>query len=158
MFFALNRTAKFMLAGLVVLVLGKFAWSHRGDDWAVNLLRPQGRANQEIRFDNGSVRDAAEANAPQAAPATVARSVKNEVGQLKKCVTAGKITYTDQVCPYGAKVAAVNGGSVAVLETHKPNAQHNATAPRGQKTLRDVLDISGGEELKSKMIERAVNQ
>lgn len=157
MFFALNRTVKFVLAGLVVLVLGKFAWNHRGDDWVANLLRPHGRATQEIKFDNGSVRDAAVANAPSVAPDAAARSVKNEAGQLKKCVAAGKVTYTDQVCPVGAKVAAVNGGSVVVLEAQKSKAQHNAAAPGGQKALRDALDISGGEDLKNKMIERAVD-
>lgn len=147
---------KFVLAGLVVLVLGKFAWSHRGDDWVVKLLQHQGLTKSEIKFDNGSVRDAAVANEPPAASA-VARSVKNEAGQLKKCVTAGKITYTDQVCPVGAKVAAVSGGNVAVLEAHKPKANVNAAAPGGQKALRDALDISGGEDLKHKMMERAVN-
>ena len=156
MFYSLNQIMKLVLAGLVVLALGKFAWSHRGDDWVVKLLHPQGLTQSEIKFDNGSVRDAAVANEPPAAPASATRSVKNEAGQLKKCVIAGKITYTDQVCPVGAKVAAVSGGNVAVLEAHKPKA--NAAAPGGQKALRDALDISGGEDLKHKMMERAVNQ
>lgn len=158
MFYSLNRTVKFVLVGLVVVVLGKLIWSHRGDDWVQNLLRPQGLAKLDIKFDNGSVRDAAVANEPQIAPAAASQTVKNVAGQLKKCVTAGKTTYTDQVCPFGAKVAAVNGGSVVVLEAQKPKADHNVAATGGQKTLRDALDISGGEDLKRKMIERAVNQ
>ena len=158
MFASWSRTVRVVLVGLALLVFGKIIWSHRGDDWVLNLLRPQGPAKTEIKFDNGSVRDAAVAPADQASRAATDSSVKNEAGQLKKCVVAGKVTYTDQVCPVGAKVAAVSGGNVVVLDAQQPKSNDNATAQGKRRTLRDALDLSGGEDIKARMMERAVNR
>ncbi len=156
--FFMNPTVKYVLVGLVVVVAAKLAWTHRGDDWVQALLRPQGPAKVEIKFDNGSVRDAALPSADRTSQAARGQTVRNEAGELKKCLIAGKIVYTEQVCPAGAKVAAVNGGNFAVMDTPKPKPGDHTSAQGARKTLHDALDLSGGEDIKARMMERAVNQ
>lgn len=145
MAFILNKTIRYGLTGLVIVVLAKITWSHRHDDWVLHLLRPQGPAKIDIKFDNGSVRDLT---------GTV-RKVKSDVGQVKKCLLKGKVTYTDQKCPAGAQVASVNGGTVSVVNASTPNAKEATSTPSAQKTLHDALDLSGGENLKERMMEQA---
>lgn len=159
MMMSLNRTARYAGIGIVVLILGKVGWSHRGDDWVQNLLRPSDVA-KPIKFDNGSVRDAAVAPLSQASREAMNIPANNEPGKLKKCLVATKVIYTDQVCPAGAIVAPVNGGNVVVLDAQKSsvNANDKAAAQQGRKTLRDALDLSGGDDLKAKMMERAIGQ
>jgi hypothetical protein len=86
------------------------------------------------------------------------RAVKSDAGQLKKCVIKDKVTYTDQECPMGTKVAPINSGTVVVLESQKPKTKDAQSTQGGQKVLRDALDISGGENLKDKMIDRAIGK
>jgi len=159
MIFSSNRVVRVVLAGLLIVVMGKLVWAHRNDDWVLNLLRPQGPAKVDIKFDNGSVRDAVVPNEDIPADPVNAPAVRNVAGELKKCLHGRKVIYTDQVCPAGSKVAPVNGGSVAVLESSKPKV-NDATGNRqgARQTLRDALDISGGENLKDKMIEQATKQ
>jgi hypothetical protein len=45
---SLNRSVKYGLAGLAIVVLGKLAWAHRNDDWVLGLLRPEGPAKIDI--------------------------------------------------------------------------------------------------------------
>ena len=146
--FTLNRSIRYVLAVVAVVVLGKLIWVHRNDDWVRNLSRPGGPATVDIKFDNGSVREVA----------VTERAVKSDAGKLKKCLIKGQVTYTDQDCPIGAKSAPISGGTVVVLESQKSMTKEASSAQGGQKTLRDALDISGGENLKDKAMERSIGK
>ncbi|BCO28108.1 hypothetical protein MIZ03_3004 [Rhodoferax lithotrophicus] len=152
-----DRTVKWGLVFLLLLIIIKLGWSHRHDDWVQQWLVPQGPAKVDIQFDNGSVRDSASPNDGAGKTMPKLNTVKNEPGQLKKCLIDGKVVYTDQVCPTGAKVAAVDGGTLAVLPAPKATADHLPPTQGGQKRLREVLDISDGQDQKTRMMERVVN-
>jgi hypothetical protein len=156
MFF--NRTGKFALIILLALIVGKLGWSHRHDDWIQQWLQPQGPVKSDIQFDNGSVRDTAPLNETPATTIAPAKTVKNEAGQLKKCLIAGKVVYTDQVCPAGARVSAVDGGTLVVVPAPTTTGKNAADAQGGQKRLHDMLDISGPNDQKARLMERVVNQ
>lgn len=153
----LSRNVKWVLVFLLALVVGKLVWSHRQDDWGQQWLRPQGPAKSGIQFDNGTVRQTATLSDSSENPPSKEKTVKNEPGQLKKCLSAYKVVYTDQVCPPGSKVGAVDGGTLAVLPSPKSAADNATGAQGGQKRLRDALDISDSQSLRDKRMERVVN-
>ncbi|MBV5276276.1 hypothetical protein JZU56_00015, partial [bacterium] len=71
---------------------------------------------------------------------------------------AGKVVYTDQVCPAGARVSAVDGGTLVVVPAPTTTGKNAADAQGGQKRLHEMLDIAGGNDPKSRLVERFVNQ
>ena len=155
MWLFLGKRTKVALLILLVVIIGKLAWSHRQDDWVQQWWYLQAPEKARFEFDNGSVRDTHRASdGLQDKPS----SELNEAGKLKKCLTEFKVIYTDKVCPPGAKVAAVTGGSVVVLDSGKPKATDDKVAQGGQARLRDALDISVDENLRAKMQERAMNR
>ena len=148
----------YLLIGLATLVLGSTGWRHRNDAWVQDLLRPAGPAVTSIRFDNGSIRD----NQPLAPRNAAADSALNTAGKLKKCNGPHGVIYTDQICPSGSKAEAVNGGNVTVIDSGASKtdtaAKADASKTDGPKTLRDALDLSGNNNLREKMVDRAVGQ
>lgn len=151
------RNARYLAVGLVVVVIGRMAWDHRNDGWIQKFLRPDGPAKVDIRFDNGSIRDAA-VILGQPPGASNNRVVENTPGLLKKCVRGREVVYTDQLCPTGATVTAVNGGNVTVLDANKPKKEERITSQDRRTSLRDALDLSGNENIRDKMMERAINK
>src|SRR3990167_5867754 len=97
------RNARYLAVGLVVVVIGRMAWDHRNDGWIQKLLLPDGPAKVDIRFDNGSIRDAA-VILGQPLGVSSNHVVENTPGLLKKCVRGREVVYTDQLCPTGATV------------------------------------------------------
>ena len=154
----LNQTFKYAVAIVLLLMVSKWGWSHRHDDWLQHWLQPPAPVKSVIEFDNGSVREKAPPNEPATTGSAPVKTVKNEAGQLKKCLMAGKVVYTDQVCPPGAKVAAVDGGTLVVLPAPTPTGKNAGDAQGGQKRLREVLDIADGHDPKARLMERVVNQ
>lgn len=153
---SLTRLGRMALVVALVLMAAKVVWSHR-EDWVQPFFQNQPTTRPNITFDNGSVRDnAANTPVPPQAPNTKA-TVKNELGTLKKCTVGDTVVYTDQLCPSKTKVSAVNGGNLVVLQAPHPT-KPAATAPTGAQTLRDTLDVSTPNNLKEKMMERAVNR
>jgi hypothetical protein len=155
--FNVIRNARYVVVGLVVVVIGRMAWSHRNEDWIRNFLRPDGTAKIDIRFHNGSVLDGA---VILSQPRSSARTfeVENTPGKMKKCTRGREVVYTDQLCPAGAEVAAVNGGNVTVLDANKPKTEAPTTSQDRRTSLRDALDLSGNENIREKMVERAINK
>lgn len=149
----LNHIVRYVLVALVLVVLASTGWRHRNDTWVRGLLRPQGPAKTTIEFDNGSVRD----TLPRVADDAADRN--NLPGQLKKCVRKSQVVYTDQPCPAGFSVALVSDGKVSILQSTSPPAG-SAKAPSqdARKTLHDALDLTGNDNIKDKMMERAINR
>jgi hypothetical protein len=153
----LGKTARVFLGCLFIIILGRIGWNHRNDAWVQGLVRPDGPAKLNIQFDNGSVRDVlpggelphgmASGSTPEDAP-----------GKLRKCLRGTKVIYTDQTCPTGMKAEAVTGGNVTVLESSTPKSTTQATPQEGRRTLRDALDVSGNDNIKDKMMERAIGK
>ena len=142
---------------VLVVVVASTAWRHRDDDWVHGLLRPEGPGKVQIQFDNGTVREPA-----AVVPVASDKAPENLPGQLKKCLRGKQTIYTDQPCSPDAKVAKVDGGNVTVVPSvgAKPTSRlDTGTAPaEARKTLRDALDLSGNDNIRDKMMERAVNK
>ena len=144
--------------GIVLLagVVGMTAWRHRDDAWVQALWRPEAPPKPVV-FDNGSVRDSAVRMPPQ----PKAEGPDNLPGQMKKCIKGKQVVYTELPCDAGAKVAAVTGGNVTVVpsDTPKPATQpQGAQAAAGRSNLHDALDLNGNDNLRDKMMERAINR
>lgn len=148
------RPLHYALIGVAVLLLGTSGWKHRNDTWVQDLLRPSGAVQTTIRFDNGSVRDklSAATHAPNDA------SALNVPGKLKKCAGPQGVIYTDQICPPGSKAAPVNGGNVTVIDGTASKSEVAKPPGDAPKALRDALDLSGNNQLREKMVERAMGQ
>ena len=148
-----------VLIMVVLVVLVSVGWRHRNDAWVQGLLRPPEPA-KVIQFDNGSVRDTLPRVAEDAASAAAhALALKNLPGTLHKRVRKSQVMYTDQPCPTGFTVEPVSGNTVTVLEGSAPKSNPAKAAPSdARKTLHDALDLSGNENLKDKMLERATNR
>lgn len=65
---------------------------------------------------------------------------------------------TDQPCPVNARVGPIKGGSVTVVGATKTKPETQAAVEPGPKALRDALDLSGNENIRDKMMERAINR
>jgi hypothetical protein len=149
----------FQRAGIVLLVgvVGISAWRHRDDAWVQALWRPEAPPKPVV-FDNGSVRAAAQPMVPASA---AAKGPDNLPGQMKKCIKGKQVVYTDQPCEAGAKVASVSGGNVTVVPSIAPKPAapaQGAQAPSGRSTLHDALDLNGNDNIRDKMMERAINR
>ena len=144
--------------GIVLLagVVGMTAWRHRDDAWVQALWRPEAPPKPVV-FDNGSVRDSAVRMPPQ----PKAEGPDNLPGQMKKCVRGKQVIYTDQPCESGAKVVAVTGGNVTVVPSLTPKASAPTSAGPTQadrSTLHQALDVHGQDNMRDKMMERAINR
>ena len=145
-------------AFMVVVALGVSAWRHRDDAWVQALWRPEAVAKPVV-FDNGSVRDNAAPLAPSASAA--AKGPDNLPGPMKKCVRGKQVIYTDQPCESGAKVVAVTGGNLTVVPSLTPKAPAPTSAGPTQadrSTLHQALDVHGQDNMRDKMMERAINR
>ena len=147
------RTLHYLLFGIAALLLGSTGWKHRNDAWLQDLLHTAAPAPPAIRFDNGSVRDTLPPVAHN--PNSNSNNALNTTGKLKKCAGPRGVVYTDQICPPGTAVAAVTGGNVTIVEGNAGTAKSPGDAP---KALRDALDVSGNNDLREKMLDRAVGQ
>lgn len=139
----------------LALIVTAVGYRHRNDEWLNGLLRPAAPA-APIKFDNGSVRDK-DAGVAKSAASTSAQ-YDPPPGVMRKCVRGRELLYTDQPCPKGSSAEGVTGGNVTVLQGGIVPTEKARPATSGQKTLRDALDVSGNDNIKEKMIERAVNQ
>ena len=156
----LGRVVRVLFLLVGIGIAASLAWKSRNAEWVQKLLQVDGPATVNIKFDNGSVRDTAPAAATASTPTRVKDqgSQNNAPGVIKKCLRGKEITYTDQVCPADAKVAPVTGGNVTVVGAPKAKVERSNTAEPGPKALRDALDLSSNENIREKMMERAVNQ
>jgi hypothetical protein len=156
--FNLFTTLRYALAFCVVVILGRVAWSHRNDLWVQQLLETTAPAKADIKFDNGSVRDSSGRQA-QGLVEPKAKGTINTIGPVKKCVLGRDTIYTDQLCPTGSKVMDVTDGNVTVLQGDKPKiAVPPSSQQNAHQSLREALDLSRNDNIREKMMERAINK
>lgn len=153
-----HHILRYVLIMLVLVVLVSVGWRHRNDAWVQGLLRPAAPV-KAIQFDNGSVRAPLPYADEDGNAAAQQQAQNNLPGILKKCVRKSKVVYTDQPCPDGFSAERVSGDKVTVMESGaKPPNPTQAAPADARKTLHDALDLSGNENLKDKMMERAINR
>jgi len=136
------------LAIALVLAIG---WRWR--DTAGALLAPPAPPPAPIKFDNGSIRDAQRASAPDTgAPVAVALP-----GGMRKCVRGTTVLYTDKTCPPGSREQAVRADNVSVLPGTRPAVTRpaGAEAPPRKPLLRELAGPDDSAALREQAIDRA---
>jgi hypothetical protein len=66
---------------------------------------------------------------------------------MHKCLKAGRVTYTNELCPPGAKELAMGQGSLSVLPAQKPAAKAQSEQAQGD-----------ARSLKDKQMDRVIGQ
>ena len=146
--------------GLLTLVASMIFSVHRAGHFRAWLGGTGDPKPREIVFDNGSVRDLT-------APAASAPAAKvNELsppGVMRKCVRGDQISYSNLTCPAGFRERPIKAEPVTVVPAVRVPATPAAAAPPGQspgpnnpRSLRDALDLKPDEQLRQRMIDRAV--
>lgn len=156
MFKYLSRSARVALVAFLVIWVVALGWRYRNAEWIRQMLRPPEPVKQ-ILFDNGSVRDARPTVDARASPPTLQQD-NTPPGVMRKCVRGNEITYTDVPCPTGTQVSGLKQGNVTVVDRIAPVEKESGKQAQGNKSLMDALDLSGNENIKDKMIERAANR
>jgi len=136
----------------LAIVLASYIFSlHRDGVIRAWLTTPD--APKAIVFDNGSVRDAAGPAASEPTQTTVL----SPPGALRKCVRGDRVTYSNLTCPPGFKEREVASDKVTVIQTDglKP-PDRKLAGESAQKTLHNALDLKTDDQLRQKMIDRAV--
>lgn len=137
------RIVLVIMASLLALSVG---WRYRAALSSVWVNEPPAR---EIVFDNGSVRD-------QAPPASSVAIASPSAGP-RKCIRGDEVIYTNFACPRGYRERQVAGDRVSVVGSAPPRQAERPAAPeRGQKTLRDALDLGEQGDLRERVMERAI--
>ena len=155
----LGKKTGLLVVCIGVAIVAATAWRLRNTEWLQQLLQVDGPAKVNIKFDNGSVRDVQAVRSPeQSSKRQKQPSSENAIGKPKKCLHNGEVIYTDQLCPVDARVAPITGGNVTVVGAIKTKPETPTTGEPGPKALREALDLSGNENLREKMIERAINR
>lgn len=138
-----------VMAALLLLAVGWRLWhSPALHAW----LNPPPEQRLQIRFDNGTVR--------QAAPA--ASGAARVAGGLRKCQRGAQVVYTDGLCAPGATEVPVSRGTVNVLPGNGPAAGTTAAAapgpvspPRG--SLHEVADRSAEMTIHERRLQQVVS-
>jgi len=158
--FDLGNAVRFLFLMIGVALVASSAWKYRNAEWVQKLTQVEDPAKADIKFDNGSVRDATPASRMASSPivANGQGHQNNAPGVIKKCLRGKEVSYTDQACPSDAKVAPVTGGNVTSVGGTKAKTERSSAIEPGPKALRDALDLSGNQNLREKMMERVINQ
>ena len=82
---------------------------------------------------------------------------------MRKCVRGDQISYSNLTCPAGFRERPIKAEPVTVVPAVRVPATPAAAAPPGQapgpsnpRSLRDALDLKPDEQLRQRMIDRAV--
>lgn len=134
---------------LVVLLAASIGWRYRAvfADW----LQPEPPPKPFV-WDNGSVRDTPPASAPAPVQATAP-----PVGAMRKCVKGSETTYTNFSCPPGFKEAAIKNDRVTVVAGTPVPKPEGAKQGEATSALHEALDLKRDDELKRRVMERAMN-
>lgn len=146
------RLSHVFIALAVALVLA-IGWRYRAS--AQELLAPQPVARPApFKFDNGSIRDAERASAPDTGAPPVAVAVP---GGMRKCVRAATVLYTDKTCPPGSREQVVRADKVTVLPGTQPAAVRpgGPEAPPRKPLLRELAGPDDSAALREQAIDRA---
>ncbi len=120
--------------GAVVAVVVAAGWRYRHAEWVTELLSPKDTRPARIQFDNGTVRAIA---LPASGP-DGQTPLQLPAAAMRKCLKAGRVTYTNELCPPGAKELAMGQGSLSVLPGQKPAAKvEGAATPGDAPSLKD---------------------
>ena len=146
--------------GLLALLASVIFSLHRAGHFRAWLAGTADPKPREIVFDNGSVRDLA---APAASAPPTKLTELSPPGVMRKCVRGDRVTYSNLTCPAGFRERPIKAEAVTVVPAVRAPATPSAAAPPGQapgpdnpRSLRDALDLKPDEQLRQRMIDRAV--
>jgi hypothetical protein len=135
---------RWVVVGVLVLLLASVAWRYRGMAQAWLTPEPPLRP---VLFENDH------ATPPPPPGSAAATPAMRAPGAMRKCVRGGDTTYTDRSCPPGFRERDVAADRVTVL----PAAPQAVASQAGRrKTLKQALDVADDDRLRERMIDRAV--
>ena len=143
------------IAAVAIVLIGYGASLYRSGAWSAWLSTTNQPAKPFV-FDNGSVRDNMEESSVEVKPSTL----QSPPGALRKCVRNGAVTYSNLDCPAGAQEQAIRANNVNVLpslESSKTPPSRNQEPGRAQAALREALDIKQDDQLRQRMMDRAIS-
>jgi hypothetical protein len=110
--------------GLSLVFLLALGWRYRHAEALQGLLAPPSAKPLAIPFDNGTVRQYQAASAPVAVEATA-----RPLGSVRKCRKGTEISYTNSLCPPGAKELELSNGTLNVLNSAPAGSRPTGPAP-----------------------------
>ncbi|MEL4180723.1 hypothetical protein [Roseateles sp. PN1] len=153
---------RYLLWIAIALLTLAAGWHVRNTEFVRDLINPGAGKARPIQFDNGSRREIAE---PVKPPPGAAKPLPQ--GVMRKCLRGREVVYTDVACPAGYAQGDVSGGTVNTVA--EPGRQAGATgtpasaggaasAPGKKAALREVLDMNSNNDLRQRMMDRAIDQ
>jgi hypothetical protein len=147
---------RFVISMLVALLGATIAWRYYPLVHGA-LTSPRPTAPKPIVFDNGTVRRYVAPPMPGSAPLVTTMPP----GALRKCIKGKQKIYTDMPCPPGHQELGVSSDRLTVLpsqDSGRSAAKSDAAAPPAERrsTLRDALDVSGNDQNRQRIVDRAV--
>jgi hypothetical protein len=129
-------TFKRLAVTLALVFVALLAWPYRKSAFVQDLMHPDTSKPKVIQFENGTVR---QYPTPDEVAVNRARPKPKPLGELRKCKLGASITYTNELCPVGAKEYGLSNGTVNVLD----NA--NAKAVKKKETAHSSLEAAPAE-------------
>lgn len=103
-------TMRRIALGLALVFALALGWRYRHAEAVQSLLAPPSAKPLAIPFDNGTVRQYLAASQPAAGEAGA-----KPLGSVRKCRKGAEISYTNSLCPPGAKELELSKGTLNVL-------------------------------------------
>jgi hypothetical protein len=109
-------TFKRLAITFALVFLALLAWRYRNSELIQSFINPEASKPKSIQFDNGTVRQ-------YLTPAEIAatKPTTKPPGELRKCKKGGATSYTNDLCPPGAKEYELTNGTINVVDN--PNAK-----------------------------------
>lgn len=132
-------TFKRLAITFTLVFLALLAWRYRNTELIQSFINPATSTPKPIQFDNGTVRQYL---SPTELAAT--KPTTKPPGELRKCKKGAATSYTNDLCPPGAKEYELTNGTVNVVDN--PNAKVAKNKEPAQLRLEpEQLEPSNGQ-------------
>lgn len=132
-------TFKRLAITFALVFLALLAWRYRNTELIQSFITPTTSTPKPIQFDNGTMRQYL-----SAAEIAATKPTTKPPGELRKCKRGAATSYTNDLCPPGAKEYELTNGTVNVVDN--PNAKvARAKAPTELRLEPEQLEPTMGQ-------------